>query len=268
MHFNKIKITKDDEVDLFHLDPHKHSKNEITTTGVNPLPSFIDAVTAFLPVFLRVVPELESVKERLRVTTISLGEKDGDRSLQVSASFAVEACGGAVISMTTPRLTEPPEGAKEGHVYLTKTDLRLIDHVEGEAERYYKGETAQAEMFAGRSENAARVDERMAGAEVASTRRPRAPRASKPTGGQAPGELQNPDQTIPPTDETLRELLLRVGKDIAVDQIARWSSSERDGAQRYAERVLAGHRDTSMPLCIQRSANAPLVDSRTSPVIQ
>jgi hypothetical protein len=56
---------------------------------VNPLPEFRDAVQAFLPHFLTLVPSLKKEKEaNLRVTTISLGEKDGKRSLQVSVSLA------------------------------------------------------------------------------------------------------------------------------------------------------------------------------------
>lgn len=176
MRFSKIKISKDDEVELSSLDVHKHSKHGTEVEGVNPLPSFKDAVAAFLPIFLRVMPELKGVPDRLRVSTLSLGEKDGDRSLQISASFAIEAMGGSVISMTTPRMVEPPEGAKDGQIYLTKTEMALIETVESEAARYFNDETAQGEMFAA-SENSKAVDEKMAEASVKSTRTPRAQKA-------------------------------------------------------------------------------------------
>jgi hypothetical protein len=77
MRFHKIGMTKDLDVTLKRKDEHTHSKDAIATTGVNPLPEFRDAVQAFLPHFLTLVPSLKEEKKNLRVTTLSLGEKDG-----------------------------------------------------------------------------------------------------------------------------------------------------------------------------------------------
>lgn len=181
MKFLKIGMSKDLDVSLKRKDEHQHSKDSIDTSGVNPLPEFRDAVQAFLPHFLTLVPSLTPEKANLRVSTISLGEKDGKRSLQVSVSLAVEACGGAVISMTTPRMAEEPAQIEEGDdesdvTYLSKPLLKLIERVEMEASRYVNGETAQTDAFQQSSENSKAVDDRMASAAVKSTRVPRGKR--------------------------------------------------------------------------------------------
>lgn len=246
MNFTKIKITKDEEVELTPaVDVRKHTKHSAEVTGVNPLPSFKDAVAAFLPVFLRVVPELKDAANRLRVSTLSLGEKDGDRSLQISASFAIESCGGAVISMTTPRLIEPPEGAKDGQVYLTKTEMALLETVESEAERYFNDETAQTEMALGKSENAKAVDEKMAEASAKSTRQPR---GAKKTGEQ-PDEAKAAD--VPA--KAIHEGLSAVGKNVPVKAIEKWPVADKAAAIAWANNSAAGVA-SSMPLCVQRDS--------------
>lgn len=196
MNISKIAISKDSKVTINRRDDRIVSADAITTTGVNPLPEFVDSVQAFLPHFLTLVPSLKDQKKNLRVSTISLGDKDGARSLQVSVSLAVEACGGAVISMTTPRMTEEPEQLDEDAdeeaentvTYLSKTLLKLIDRVELEATRYVNGETAQGEMFK-TSDNSKAADERMAAAEVKSTRTPRGKPATVAGVPAAPGVM-------------------------------------------------------------------------------
>jgi hypothetical protein len=63
---------------------------------------------------------------------------------------------------------------------------------------------------------------------------------------------------MPVDDQRLHELLVAVGKDVPVDQISRWASTERDAAQRWAEQAAKG-TPSNMPPCVQRSANHPLV---------
>jgi hypothetical protein len=172
MRFSKISIGKDNEVKLVRVDERAHAKDAIETTGVNPLPELVDGFNAFLPAFLEFMPELKPVKSELRVTTLSLGEKDGARSLQVSVSRSIEAMG--AISMTTPRMVEEPEEPNGDAVYLTKSHLKLIANVEAEATRYVNGETAQGTLALGKTENEKAVDAKMAEAEVKSTRTPRA----------------------------------------------------------------------------------------------
>lgn len=186
MKFSKIKITKDGDVELTRVDEHQHSKDAIETSGVNPLPSFVDAHQAPLALFLRVFPALKSEEENLRVSTISLGEKDGKRSVQVSATLSVESCGGAGASITTPRISEPGESPSDDLMYLSKGDLKMLALVEEEATRYANGETAQGEMFK-TSENTKAVDDRMGAASVASTRKPR---SQRPVAGSIPAVVQ------------------------------------------------------------------------------
>lgn len=194
MKFNKIGMSKDLKVTLKRKDEHTHSKDDIVTTGVNPLPEFRDAVQAFMPHFLTLVPSLKAETANLRVTTISLGEKDGKRSLQVSVSLAVGACNGAAISMTTPRIGEAPQLEEDDDeesdtvaVSLSAPVLKLIERVEAEAARYANGETAQMDAFKS-SENTKNVNEAMGAASVASTRKPRAQKPATVAGniGAAP----------------------------------------------------------------------------------
>jgi hypothetical protein len=245
MQFQKIRISKDEEVEIIPTtDVRKHTKHSAEVTGVNPLPSFKDAHAAFLPLFLRVVPQLESVKDHLRVSTLSLSEKDGDRSLQISATLSIDACGGAGISMTTPRLIEPPEGAKDGQIYLTKTEMQLIETVEAEAERYFNDETAQTEMPLGRTANERAVDQKMADAEVSSTRKPRAAKkAEEPDTAKAANAKP----------EAIRAGLAAVGKNVPLEAIKQWGTDDRAAAIAWANNSAAGV-PANMPLCVQRDA--------------
>lgn len=180
MIFTKIAIDKDSAVSLIRSDAHTHSKDKTETTGVNPLPELVDSVQAFLPAFLALVPELKPAKDRLRVTTLSLGDKDGARSLQVSVWLTIEGMGG--ISMTTPRMAEEPDEPNEDVTYLSKNLLKLILNAELEASRYVMGETAQTDAFAQASENTKNVNEAMGAASVASTRKPRAQKTATVAG--------------------------------------------------------------------------------------
>jgi hypothetical protein len=250
MQFSKIAISKDDEVSLARVDVHKHSKDAIETGGVNPLGSFKDAVAAFLPLFLRVVPALEAVKDKLRVSTLSLSDKDGDRMVQISATLACDACNGAGISMTTPRLTIPPEGAKEGQVYLGRAELKLIDNVEAEATRYAQGETAQVDAFATTSENATEVKERMASASADTTR---VPHERKTRGKKAPTA---PAADAPLSNGGLRSLLGTVDYDVPLAKIDAWTTEDRAEAQAWGTQCqqAMGKSETPPPACVARDA--------------
>jgi hypothetical protein len=178
MKFSKIRISKDGEVELETAAERAHGKRNTNDVGTNPLKSFVDAVAAFRAYFLDIVPALKEEKDNVRITTISLGEKDGLRSLQVSGSLIIEKCNDAVISMTTPRVSEKSgkaddDGEDDAGFHLSKGVLKLIANVETEAERYFNGETAQTNLFASTSENSKAVDQKMAEAEVKSTRTPR-----------------------------------------------------------------------------------------------
>jgi hypothetical protein len=151
--------------------------------------------------------------------------------------------------------------------YLTATVLELIEAVEAEAEKYRNGERGeQTSLELEESENTKNVNERMASAEVSSTRKPRGkrnPNAGKPEMHQ----VQNPDDTEPPlTDAELRQLLASVDRDVPVDAIATWIRSDRLAAEGWARAELrrltksqhVGEEMPSEPECVVKSATLPL----------
>lgn len=238
-----------------------------------PLKSFSDAMQKFADYVIGLLPFLvrddddEEDEDALpmTVTTVNLSEsKDGRRGLQVSVNVPIEALNNKVVSITTPIVHEAGENTSDEVYTLPDDVMSLIKLLEGEATRYYKGEREQGELFAGaeakaeaeKSPAAESFNERAAAAEVASTRKPRG-RKKAPTGAAAPTEIQNPDKTKPPTTEHIRDLLVAVGKEVPVDAIDRWASSERDAAQLWAEKSAKGVA-SNMPLCVQRDALKPL----------
>lgn len=252
MQFSRIAISKDEEVSLTRVDVHKYSKDAIGTSGVNPLPSLIDAVQAFMALFLRAVPALKVVEDSLRVTALNLGDDDGDRSVQVSAWLTIEACNNGGISMTTPRITIPPEGAKGDQIHLKPAELRLIEQVESEAERYVNGETAQGDVFA--SANASAVDEKMAEAEVATTRKPH----DKKTRGAK--KTVAPADDAPLSNGGLRSLLGTVDYNVPLAKIDAWTTEDRAEAQTWATacQQAMGKSETPPPACVERDADKPV----------
>ena len=63
-------------------------------------------------------------------------------------------------------------------------------------------------------------------------------------------------------DATLRNVLLAAGRDVPVDAIARWTSSERDDAQRWVNAALnpGPFAKPDEPECLKRDATPALLD--------
>lgn len=227
-----------------------------------PLGSFVDALQAFGSYVNDLLDVPKAWRDKLKVTTVNLSAaKDGRRGLMVSVTYPVAKADDKVVSLTTPLILEPMESGAGGGYTLDELHLELIETLEAEATRYVKGERLQGELFDKKtaSANAKAADERMAQAEVASTRKPKG--KGKLGGQAAPGELQNPEKTVAPSTSNLHELLKKVGKDVPVDAIERWGSADRDLAQSWAEKASKG-KASSMPLCIQRDAIKQLVQSQ------
>lgn len=60
-------------------------------------------------------------------------------------------------------------------------------------------------------------------------------RKKKDKSAGTPNEVVNPDKTKAPTDDVLRARLLEFDRDVPVDAIATWTSTERDAVQRYLD---------------------------------
>lgn len=256
MEFSRISITKK-LVALSWTEERGHGTvtHEYESKD-KPLPAFGGALQAFAGWALQLLGAPKEWDDQITVTTINLSEdKNGRRGIQVSISKRVEQANGASSSITTPLMREADN--VDGEIatgYYGKLVEGLIEQLEHEASRYYAGEREQGEIFE-KTEGAAKKDRKPTG------------EGRKPRNAGTPGEVMNPGAIVPPTDDELRQLLLRAGRDVPVDAIARWTSGERDGAQRWAvesiEATLNRKKPKGVePVCVKRDGTLPLIQDQ------
>lgn len=247
------------------IDKHDWSCDE------PPTPAFKAALAAFSSFVVSLIEAPAKWADGLEIRSLALSEekKTGARGLVVTALRKVPKAKGRTLLLNSPYLAEPPEGYNgpmDG--YLSSTILELIEDAEQHAEAYRNGERGEQTSLPLESENTKAVNERMASAEVASTRKPKGKKGKTSIPGV--GDVVNPDSDVALDDAGLRQLLLSCDHDVPVDAVARWSSSERDAAQRYGmaqQRKLAGEKVDvpALPKAIKRDATLPLkADAWTS----
>lgn len=170
MRFEKMKV-KSDSVELTREQSgEKGAHDNIITVGENPARTLIDAFQAFVSYAVSVIPVFAPISDDLEVTTLSFGEeKDGRRTLQVSFNLVLEKLNGKVVSLTTPRVSEPGETSEGGSFVLTKEVLAMIKAVEIEGERFIAG--VRDDLFAQPSANADAAAERMSAESAGATRK-------------------------------------------------------------------------------------------------
>ena len=242
-----------------------------------PTGAFKGSLAAFAPFVVNLLElPLEWSDCDVRSLSLKREEKSNARGLQVTVMRKIAEAKNRPVTITTPYLSEPPaDYTGDGNGYLDDVTIKLIEEAERQAELYRTGERGE-QMKLELSDNIKQVEERMAAAEVASTRKPR----SKKRGAAfvpGVGDVANPDATEPVTDDALRQLLLTVDRDVPIDAIARWTSSEREMARRWAERELRRRVEFSHgkavspvmeaePECVEKSATLPLkADEWTAP---
>lgn len=270
MQFNRISVTKKG-VELAYERADEHKVEEIkATSSERPLPSFADAMQAFTPFVIDLLEIPDDWQSALTITTLNLSaDKNGNRGLIVTATKPVAKAYDRPLVLNTPLVREGGDEPSDEACVLPDEVLELISLAEEEAVRYLNGEREQRELFDKPSENVKQFDERAAAAEVASTRKPRKGRKAKgPLPGQTGVEYVANEPGVPLDDRGLRQLLLSVERDVPIDAIARWTSSDRDAAQRWAENeqhrlasLAGGHRVVNAepePECIAKSATLPL----------
>lgn len=239
------------------IDKHDWSCDE------PPTPAFKASLAAFSSFVVGLIEAPTDWADGLEVRQLAIKEeeKTGAVGLVVTALRKCPKAKGRTLLLNSPYMAEPPEdynGPMDG--YLPSAVVELIEEAETQATAYLNGERGEQTTLELDSENAKSFDERAAAAEVASTRKPRKTKDHEP----GVGEIHNPDATEAPTDETLRQLLLTVERDVPIDALQRWTSSEREAAQRWAEarqQQIVGQRKGRMPKepeCIQRDATLPL----------
>lgn len=249
MRFSKISVTKKG----VHLTREtKDAAGAVESVDLEsperPLTEFVDALQSFKPFVIDLMP-FPLTEEQTTVTTLNLSEdKNGLRGLIVTAIVPVPKAYDKPVVLNSPLVREGGEDPSPDACILSDEMLELIGLVESEAARYVNGERIQGELFTKKdreaeptSENVKDFDKRAAHAEVSSTRKPRGKmgrgKKNAATGGTHGVDFTaNPDATEPPLDnDGMRQLLLSVERDVAVDAIGQWTSSERSLAQRWAE---------------------------------
>lgn len=219
-----------------------------------PTPAFKAALAAFSGYAISLIEAPAEWSEGLDVRQIALKEEDktNARGLTVTALRKCPKAKNRTLLLNTPYMSEAPKdhnGPMDG--YLPSAVVDLIEAAEQQAEAYRNGERGEQTSLDLQSENTKAVNERMADAEVASTRK-------------AKGRKGKAADVVALGGEQLRQLLLSVDQDVPVSAIERWSVEEMYHAQSWAEwaqRQLAAGKSTSggiIPEVIRRDATLPI----------
>lgn len=264
MRFKDIKIN-DDGVELTRVDslPDGTELSQKLTNATGPLASFMAALQAFTGYAVNLVGVPEWAEEA-KISSVHLSEqpKTRKRGLIVTFTKRIERAKNRVVVINTPLMHAPAadeEGTNPGT--FEREVLNMIKAVEDEATRYWNGERDQAEMFSrketGGEGGAAEGGE---GSDELAKRRGKKP----PRNAGTPGEVMNPDKTKAPDDEQLRKILVAAGRDVPIDAIGRWTGTERDAAQRWAESAIdpsvKADKRPKEPDCVMKDATPALLD--------
>lgn len=282
MHFDKIKFDGS-TVENDYEEPLQGGGTKMTTDhGKNPSPAFKAALQAFSSFVLWVHSWPADMGDRLEVRGVTIKRSDDKpRGVIVTAVLKCPHARNSTSTINTPYLAEPPEnynGSGDGFVPLAVRDL--IDALEARATEFHDGERGdQIPLALGASENTKAFADRSAAAEGKSTRKPK-----KNDFVPGVGEIMNPDAVVADiTDEQVRQLLMMVERDVPVDAIHTWVSSERNAAIAWAtaqQKRLAGSLKPAEiaampkePPVIKASATMPLglakpASSTTSRTVQ
>lgn len=268
MRFQLIKVAAE-EVTLIRLDKQTDGsmlKLELTNPS-RPLPEFAAALQAFsgYSVDLIGAPHWH---EEVKVSSVHLSEepRTNKRGLIVTFTRRIERAKNRVFLGNTPLMHAPAEDAEGTSPGTFPREVaEMVATLEAEATRYWNGEREQGEMFAPGTAPAAAADEKP---RVDGPRDQLAAKRSRKKGtpgGAAPGEVQNPDSTDILTDERLRSLLLRAGRDLPIDAIALMLSSERQQVAAWAFAVtdptIMEKNHPAEPQFLKENATPALLDT-------
>jgi hypothetical protein len=232
-----------------------------------PTGAFKGSLAAFSPFVVKLLGlPLDWSDCDVRSLSLKREEKTNARGIQVTVMRKIADAKNRPVIITTPYLSEPPGDYQgDGQGYLDDITLKLIDEAEAQAELYRTGERGEQLKLGLSNENVAEFNENSAHAEVQSTRNPKG-RKGKPPRQADTGVAIVANEAGEPLDEAgLRQLLLSVDRDVPVDAIGIWTSSERDAAQRWSEarqKEMIGELSTDLvprePEAVIRYATLPL----------
>lgn len=237
MHFDKIKFDGS-RVELEYKEElPAGGERDVQDHGKDPSPKFKTALQAFTSFVLWVHSFPADMADRIEIRGVTIKRPDdAPRGIVVTALLKCPHARNSTSTLNTPYVAEPPDGYNgEMNGLLSLAVRDFIDTLEHEAELYQAGERGeQITLALGVSENSKAFADRSAAAETRTTRR-----GKKPDGpAQVPGVglVMNPNAVIEDiTDDMVRQLLLTVERDVPIDAIARWTSSERSASIVWAK---------------------------------
>lgn len=228
MRFSRIKVTeKIVELDWSEVLPNGEKKSITLESPNRPMPALLQAMARFRT-YVADLLELPTWADDMRVTTLNIDEgKDGRRGLIVTCIRPVAKASNRPLVLNTPQMRES-NGDDDAPGFLADEILTLVKHAEVAAAAFVRGDREQTEMPLGAPATAAAAP---AVDELGSRRR-----RKKNEFIPEVGALANPNATIAPPDDTaLRSRLLGRGRDVPVEAIGRWISSERDSVLRWLD---------------------------------
>ncbi len=232
MRFTRVKVNeKVVELDWFTKDAAGEKRETTLQSPNRPMPALIKALAAIKPFVVDLLELPEPWEEAMSITTVNLddGGKDNQRGIIVTAIKKVEKASGRVLVLNTPRMSEsagddPVDGA------LDHDTVKLIAKLEIAATAYVNGEREQAELPLSEPDKSVATGEGDQADDLGKRRRRRGQAKFIP--GVGPN-LGTTDAVIVPEDDALRTLMLAQARDVPLEAIGRWTSSERDMVQRW-----------------------------------
>lgn len=255
MEFSKIKI-HGNEVELVYSEQQsEQTRADVVVHGENPTPAFRTALGAFTSYVVWIHSWSQDAAERVEIRGVSIKRPEDDpRGIVVTGLLKCPRARSPTSTFNTPFLDEAPsEYSGDFAGFLPKHVVDFVDALEAEATRYIvdgeRGE--QTELALGEPGTPPQTSDEK-------------PKRKGRDFVPGVGDVVNADASEPVTDDVLRQLLLSVGRDVPIDAIARWTSTERDGAARWAtitQKQLIGQLKGDAPdepTCVQRDATLPL----------
>ncbi len=233
MEFDKIRFDGANVELLYQEALESEGKRDCADHGKNPTPAFKSALQAFSGYVAWIHNWPEDTASRIDVRQVTIKRPDdAPRGITVTALLKCPRARNSTSTLNTPYLSEPPanySGDRSG--FLPESTVTLIDELEAQAQEYHNGERGeQTSLPLGDSQNTKNADQKMAEAEVTSTRKPKG-RNGKMRGKQS----SEPTPISDLTDVGVRQLLASVDRDVPIEAITAASVKDRSEAIRWAE---------------------------------
>lgn len=270
MEFQKIRFKETEGVELIvklKLD-NGAAEARTFTCSTPPLPELPAALQAFRPFLLSLLPlrddeitsesgETTHLLDKLSIITLSIDEEPRTKKtgLIITALLPIEDANGRPLVLNTPRMREwEDDGSEQPKGTYGEDIAALIEAAQDAARRYYRGDRGQTEIFTA-AETTAAAPEKTNGGDPAKAPKVRRQRRVKEIEGA--GRVANPEATVPPTDEVIHKQLLISGVNVPIERIAKWLSSEREEALKYAQ----DPDGNAAPYCVRRDMEQELATS-------